>query len=129
MSPGVFAADKHPIAFPAHRKKRHNRPKNAADDTLPIFEDQPTLIFCPYTLANHKNGHYAPASAFGKNKGRPSGLSTYCKACRSVAEKKYRKRANRKDLTREMRKLGTRIEKAVARALSAIRIIEQTREE
>lgn len=108
------------------RKKRRNRPKNIGhDDTMPIFDDMPPLVWCPYTLGEHPKGHFAPVDAFGKNAARPSGLSTYCKPCRKIAESKYRKRANKNNVVRELRALRRRIEKAVERAIASFTRIEQ----
>lgn len=101
-------------------KRRHTRPRDAGDPTLPIFEDLPPLIWCPY-----KAGHYTDPANFGRNKSRVSGLQTYCKACRKLRSARDRKRADRKNLVREMRRLGKRIEKAVDRVLRKLAEIEE----
>lgn len=93
-----------PLGATTHHRRK-NRPK--PDDTLPIFDDLPVLVWCPYG-----DGHNAERSAFGKNASRPSGLQTYCKACRKLRSAKDRKRSNRKNLVREMRKVGRKIERA-----------------
>lgn len=95
-------------------KRRHgNRPK--PDDTLPIFEDLPVLVWCPYVRPGHSDGHETAVENFGKNRTRPSGLQTYCKSCRKLRCAKDRKRSNRKNLVREMRRIGKRIERAIER--------------
>lgn len=101
------------------RKKRHKRPKIAADDTLPIFEDEEPLIWCPATC-DWPSGHYAPRSKFGRNKSRVSKLSAYCRSCRAKQEKKYRLRANKRSVVKEMRRIAKRIEKAVDRVMRVL---------
>lgn len=106
-------------------RKRRRRPKAAAalNDTIPMFDDQEPVIFCPYTKGQHQSGHMAPVSAFGKSKTRSSGLQPYCKKCRAHAEKRYRKRANKNNFVKELRKLRIDIERALTNFFRAFTLV------
>jgi hypothetical protein len=66
------------------KHKRHRRPQDALDPTPPLFKDLPRLIYCP------RKEHYRPATDFGRNRRRPSGLQPYCKTCRRDDARKDR---------------------------------------
>jgi hypothetical protein len=87
------------------KHKRHRRPKDASDPTPPLFDNLPKLIYCP------RKNHYRPASEFGRNKNRPSGLQPYCKACRRDDARKDRARpkSDKRLIKATMRKLDTLI--------------------
>lgn len=93
--------------MPRAKHKRHRRPKDALDPTPPLFEDLPRLIYCP------RRDHYAPASAFGRNKNRPSGLATYCKECRKEDARKERAHPKHPD-RRLIRKTLAKLDRVLA---------------